>query len=192
MTVLLRAGELSGRPVVTLDGELIAEVKDVVFDRAQGSIAGFTLNNPSLFSRSRKDALPWLGVHGIGSAAVMVRGPEVLVPVDDVAPRAERKHGDVLADEVLTETGEAIGTVVDVILQVALGHAEVVGYEVEAAGALASAGRRVYVPVPATLSVSGERLIVPAEVTEFVADDLAGFGAAVDAFRAKLALHGGY
>ena len=187
MTVLVRAGELSGRPVVTLQGDRIAEVKDVLFDRGEGSIAGFTLNNPGLFSRSRKDALPWAGVHGVGSDAVMVRVPEVLVPLDAVAPKEERKDGDVLFGEVLTETGQAIGTVVDVILQIGPGSAEVVGYEVEAAAGLASAGRKVYVPVPATMSVSGERLVVPADVTEFVADDLAGFGAAVDAFRAKLA-----
>jgi uncharacterized protein YrrD len=190
MTVLVRAGDLSGRPVVTLYGDRIAEVKDVVFDRGEGSIAGFTLNNPGLFSRSRKDALPWAGVHGIGSDAVMVRVAEVLAPLDVVAPKAERKHGDVLAGEVLTEAGQAIGTVVDVILAIGPGSAEVVGYEVEAASDLASAGRRVYVPLPATLSVSGEHLVVPVEVTEFVADDLAGFGAAVDAFRAKL-VHGG-
>ena len=28
--LLLRARELSGRPVVTLDGELVAEIKDIV------------------------------------------------------------------------------------------------------------------------------------------------------------------
>jgi uncharacterized protein YrrD len=183
----MRAGELAGRPVVTLQGDRIAEVKDVVFERAQGSVAGFTLNNPGLFSRSRKDALPWAGVHGVGSDAVMVRVPEVLVPLDVVVPKAERKHGDVLFGEVLTETGQAIGTVVDVILEIGPGSAEVVGYEVEAASGLASAGRKVYIPVPSTMSVSREHLVVPAEVTEFVADDLAGFGAAVDAFRAKLA-----
>jgi uncharacterized protein YrrD len=183
----MRAGDLSGRPVVTLSGDLLAEVKDVVFDRGEGSIAGFTLNNPGLFSRARKDALPWAGVHSVGSDAVMVRAPEVLAPLDTVAPKAERKHGDVLADEVLTESGQAIGTVVDVILQIWPGSAEVVGYEIEAAAELANAGRRVYIPVPATLSVSGERLVVPTEVMEFVADDLAGFGASVDAFRAKLA-----
>jgi uncharacterized protein YrrD len=176
--------------VVTLSGELLAEVKDVVFDRGQGLVAGFTLNNPGLFSRSRKDALPWAGVHGLGSEAVMVRVPEVLVPVDEVAPKAERKHADVLSGSVLTEAGLAIGTVTDVILQIEPRQAEVVGYEIEAAESMHTSGRRVYVPVPATLAVSGERLVVPTEVTEFVADDLAGFGAAVDAFRSRLAGEG--
>ena len=186
MSILVRAGDLAGRPVVTLAGERVAEVKDVIFDRGTAALAGFTLNNPGLFSRSRNDALPSSGVHGIGSSAVMIPHEGVLVPADDVAPRRDRKVGDVLADIVLTESGTAIGTVVDVILEVNPGEATVVGYEVEAASGLPNAGARVFVPVPATLAVSGERLLVPETVTEFIADDLAGFGAAVDAFRSRL------
>lgn len=186
MSVLLRAADLVGRPVVTLAGERVAQVKDVIFDRGAGTVSGFTLNNPGLFSRTRKDALPWLAVHGIGSDAVMIRSEEVLAPVDEVVSRRERKDGDVLADVVLTDSGVQIGTVIDVILEISPGSAEVIGYEIEAADGMASAGRRVFIPVPATLSVSGERLVVPAAVTEFVADDLAGFGAAVAAFRGKL------
>jgi uncharacterized protein YrrD len=185
--VLLRAADLVGRSVVTLAGERVALVKDVIFDRGAGTVSGFTLNNPGLFSRTRKDALPWLAVHGIGSDAVMIRSEEVLTPVAEVVSRRERKDGDVLADVVLTDSGIEIGTVIDVILEISPGLAEVVGYEIEAADGMPSPGRRVFIPVPATLSVSGERLVVPAAVTEFVADDLAGFGAAVHAFRLKLA-----
>lgn len=38
-------------------------------------------------------------------------------------------------------------------------------------------------PLPDTLSVSGEALILPDSALDFVRDDLAGFGAAVDEFR---------
>jgi hypothetical protein len=44
----------------------------------------------------------------------------------------------------------------------------------------------VLLPLPATLAVSGEHLIVPASARDFVGHDLAGFGAAVEAFRAQL------
>jgi hypothetical protein len=44
----------------------------------------------------------------------------------------------------------------------------------------------VFIPLPDTVAVSGENLIVPAAATEFVSEDLAGFGAAVGAFRARL------
>lgn len=182
---LLRAQELTGRPVVTLGGELEGEIKDIVFERAGGSIAGFTLRNPGLFSRSRKDALPWEGVHGVGRDAVMIPGPGVLVPTEQLAPRKQARKADVLRDRVLTDNGRDLGRVVDVVLQ---GGAdlEVVGYEVEASEALGTAGRRVLIPLPDTVAVSGENLIVPAAAAEFVSEDLAGFGAAVDEFRDRL------
>lgn len=184
-TLLFRAQELTGRPVVTLAGEFAAEIKDVVFDRSVGLISGFTLRNPGLFSRSRKDALPWDAVHGIGRDAVMISGLEVLEPTDALAPKKEAKGGNVLADRVLTDNGRDLGTVLDVVLQ-AGEVLEVVGYEAEASEALGTAGRHVFIPLPATVSVSGENLIVPAEAAEFVSDDLAGFGAAVEGFRARL------
>ena len=42
------------------------------------------------------------------------------------------------------------------------------------------------IPLPDTMSASGEYLMVPAAAREFVTHDLAGFGAAVDDFRAHL------
>jgi uncharacterized protein YrrD len=183
--LLLRARELTGRPVVTLDGELVAEIKDTVFERAGGRIAGFTLRNPGLFSRTRKDSLPWEGVHGIGRDAVMVSDESVLLAAKEFASRKEARQGDVLDDRVLTDNGRDLGRVVDVVLQSGDGL-EVVGYEVEASEALGSAGRRVLIPLPDTVAVSGEHLIVPAGATEYVSEDLSGFGAAVEAFRAKL------
>jgi uncharacterized protein YrrD len=185
VTLLVRAHELTGRPVVSLDGDLLAEVKDVVFDRTAGRVDGFTLNNPGLFSRRRRDALPWSSVHSVGRDAVMVADPAALAEAGDVATARDAAEGNVLGDRVLTDTGTELGTVTEVILEVG-DHATVVGYEVEATAALGGAGRRVLIPLPATLAVSGEMLVVPAAVTDFVADDLAGFGAAVEAFRARL------
>jgi uncharacterized protein YrrD len=183
--LLLRTSELTGRPVVTLGGELVAEIKDIVFERAGGRIAGFTLRNPGLFSRSRKDSLPWSGVHGVGRDAVMVTDEAVLVAAKELAPRKQARKADVLEDRVLTDTGRDLGHVVDVVLHSGT-SLDVVGYEVQASEALGTAGRRVFIPLPDTVSVSGEHLIVPAAATEFVSEDLAGFGAAVGAFRARL------
>lgn len=183
--LLLRTSELVGRPVVTLGGELVAEIKDIVFESAGGRIAGFTLRNPGLFSRSRKDSLPWSEVHGVGRDAVMVSHEAELPAAKELAPRKQARKSDVLADRVLTDNGRDLGRVVDVVVHCGA-RLEVVGYEVEASEALGTAGRRVLIPLPDTVAVSGENLIVPAAATEFVSDDLAGFGAAVDAFRARL------
>ena len=90
---------------------------------------------------------------------------------------------------VLTDEGTDLGSVVDVILEVAEGRGEqcdVVGYEVEASESLGTHGTKVLLPLPDTLAVSGEHLIVPASAKDFVGHDLAGFGAAVVAFRAQL------
>jgi len=182
---LVRARELTGRPVVTLGGELVAEIKDIVFESSGGYIAGFTLRNPGLFSRSRKESLPWDGVHGVGRDAVMVPDETVLLPTKEFAPRKQARNRDVLDDRVLTDNGQDLGRVVDVVLQGGT-TLEIVGYEVEASEALGSAGRRVLIPLPDTIAVSGENLIVPSSATDFVSEDLAGFGAAVDAFRARL------
>ena len=45
MSVLMRSGEIRGRPVVTQDtAEDVAEVKDVVLSYATAGLVGFTLN----------------------------------------------------------------------------------------------------------------------------------------------------
>jgi uncharacterized protein YrrD len=183
--ILLRARELAGRPVVTLGGELEAEIKDVVFQSDGGRIAGFTLRNEGLFSRARKDALPWQAVHGVGRDAVMIRDAGQLVPAEELAPKQAARKGNVLDDRVLTDSGRELGTVIDVVLQGGVGLG-VVGYEIEASAALGTAGRRVFIPLPDTVAVSGENLIVPASAAEFVSEDLSGFGAAVDEFRTRL------
>ena len=52
--------------------------------------------------------------------------------------------------------------------------------------ALGRAGHKVLIPLPDTISVSGEALIVPAAASEFVSDNLADFGASIEAFRARV------
>lgn len=44
MKELLRGTDLVGLPVVTLGGDDIAEVRDVLFDGDAGQVLGFTLN----------------------------------------------------------------------------------------------------------------------------------------------------
>ena len=66
------------------------------------------------------------------------------------------------------------------------------GYEIEASDALqanhSKGGKspHLLIPLPNTLAVSGEHVMVPASAEQFVSNDLAGFGAAVQAFRAQL------
>lgn len=185
MTLLMRASELVKRPVVTLAGEDVAQVKDLVYDGTGGAIGGFTLSGRGLLAGPMKQALPWEAVLACGRAAVMIRDDSVLTERAEVVDRAESKERNVLGSRVLTDAGTDLGKVVDVVFEVGT-VADVVGYEVEASEAMRSDGRKVLIPLPDTLAVSGEALMVPAQAVEFVCDDLAGFGAAVDAFRARL------
>lgn len=40
-----------------------------------------------------------------------------------------------------------------------------------------------FVPISAQMALSGENLVLPAEATAFVRNDLAGFGAAIASYR---------
>lgn len=184
MSELMRATEIEGRPVVTLAGEHVGDVKDVVFDSSKGKMLGFTLRSHGFFSAPRKDVLPWSKVVSLGRDAVMIRGEDALEEAE-LAAEGISEHHNVLGNQVLTDTGTDLGKVADVIIETGV-TAEIVGYEVAASEALATHGKHVLIPLPDTIAVSGEHLIVPAAALEFVSHDLSGFGAAVQDFRAKL------
>jgi len=186
--LLLRAMDLNGLPVVTIDGgEAVADVKDVVYSAERGTLLGFTLNKRGFLKGPMKAVLAFSDVAAIGRDAVMVetdaavtQGGEALADVVE-----ESSGRNVRGDDVLTDAGKRLGAVVDVVLDVANG--EIVGYELTGDKALqAHAGRPMLVPLPATRAVSGTTLIVPESVEPFVRDDLSGFGAAVDEFRHEL------
>jgi uncharacterized protein YrrD len=188
----MRTSEVIHRPVVTMEGEDVAQIKDVVYSAGAGSVGGFTLAGRGLFAGPLSEALPWSAVMALGPDAVMIRGVDVFTPsaqVLDLSATAGHSGGNVLGSVVLTDAGTMLGTVVDVILEVTDQDGrtcDVVGYEVAASEALGTQGERVFVPLPDTLAASGEHLMVPASAKNFVAHDLAGFGASVEAFRRQL------
>ena len=195
MSRLMRTSEIAKRPVVTMAGEDVAQVKDVIHFSGQGAVGGFTLAGRGLFSGPLDRALPWTSVASLGSDAVMIADENALQPVQQVLEATKKSAGgaggNVLGSQVLTDTGTDLGRVVDVIVEVSLdesgpGDCDVVGYEIEASEALGTKGTKLLIPLPDTMAASGEHLIVPAGATEFVRDDLAGFGAAVAEFRTTL------
>ncbi len=184
----MRTSEITRRPVVTLAGEDVAQVKDIIYTAGQGAVGGFTLAGRGLFSGPLKQALAWSNVSALGNEAVMIADADVLESQQAVVEHAAVSGGsnaNVLGDRVLTDDGTDLGEVVDVIVQVGEERGQecdVVGYEI----ASASADDSMLIPLPATMAVSGEHLIVPTAATKFVRHDLAGFGAAVEQFRAHL------
>jgi sporulation protein YlmC with PRC-barrel domain len=185
MSLLMRASTLTKKPVVTLDGEDVAQVKDVLYEGSGGSVIGFTLSGRGLFAGPLDVALPWSHVVGCGRDAVIITDEKALQEPQDLVERHRIGDRNVLGARLVTDTGVDLGAVVDVIVETA-DVADVVGYEVEASAALGGDSRKVLIPLPDALSVSGEAVMVPAAALDFVSDDLAGFGAAVDDFRASL------
>ena len=193
MSRLMRSSEITKRPVVTMAGNDIAQIKDIVYSADGGTVAGFTLAGRGLFAGPLKQGLVWSAVVALGAAAVMVADEAALTPVDDLLDESSASGGsggNVLGSRVLTDSGTDLGAVVDVVLEVEgadRGLCDVVGYEIESSVALDSGGSTLLIPLPDTLAASGEHLMVPASATDFVRRDLAGFGAAVADFRAQLA-----
>lgn len=174
--LLTNALDVPGRPVVTLGGEDVAQVRDVVFDR-EGAVSAFTLAGRGLLAGPMKQWLPWTGVHGFGPDAVVIADRLALAEggmggVD----------GSVIGDEVLTRSGTVVGKVIDAVLRLDGAVLDVVGYQVESTDGESPR----FVPLPDTLSVNAGRLVVPDEALEFLSNDLAGFGASVDTFRSRL------
>ncbi|MGV9562808.1 PRC-barrel domain-containing protein [Streptomyces sp. NPDC003480] len=188
MNELTGARELTGRPVVTLGGDAVAQVRDTVFDGPAGRITGFTLSGRGLLAGPLRKSLPWGAVHALGRHAVLIRDREVLAEPSAVVARKEAAHGQVLGARVLTDAGTEIGVVLDVVVEGGT-SGRVVGFRINARESLVTGSRRrrrrVFVPRGETLAVSGRALVVPADAVRFVADDLAGFASRVEAYRSR-------
>ncbi|MEU8590121.1 PRC-barrel domain-containing protein [Streptomyces sp. NPDC048664] len=188
MNELMGARGLSGRPVVTLGGDAVGQIKDTVFDGAAGQVSGFTLSGRGLLAGPLRESLPWAAVHALGRDAVMIRDREALAERSVVVARGEASHGGVLGARVLTDEGAEIGVVLDVVVEAGT-SGRVAGFRIQARRSLVPGSRRrrrdVFVPRGEALAVSGRALVVPADAVRFVADDLTGFAARVAAFRAR-------
>jgi uncharacterized protein YrrD len=163
----MRTSEITKRPVVTMAGEDVAQVKDIVYAAGGGAVGGFTLAGRGLFAGPLKQSLAWSAVTALGSDAVMIADESVLEPTQsllDASAASGGTGGDVLGSQVLTDTGTDLGTVIDVVLEVgdtAGGACDVVGYEIEASEALGTKGTKVLIPLPDTIAAFRAQLEGP-------------------------------
>jgi uncharacterized protein YrrD len=169
---LVRGRELIGLPVVTMDGDDVAEVRDVVYDPGSaGELVGFTLNKRGFLSGRHPRNLAAVDVTSVGRDAVMIED-ETALDADDRSDAIVQGSTDrnVLGSTVVLLTG---------------GSPRVEGYVLAAQGDDRPSGSRsLFVPLPEQIAVSGDALVVPSAIANFVRDDLAGFGAAIADFRA--------
>lgn len=180
---LIKASELVGLPVVSVDGgEDIAEIKDVVFDGTAHKLIGFTLNKRGWFRGSLRQDLPADSISAIGPDAVMVASAgDLEEPADSPAALSgDAPTHAVLGSRVLSSDGSDLGEVTDVVISTGASFTAV-GYEIET-----DDGDKRFVPISAQLALSDSNLLIPAEASPFIRNDLAGFGAAVEEYRALL------
>jgi uncharacterized protein YrrD len=204
---LVRATELVGLPVLSItEGESIAEIKDVLYAPERGGVLGFTMNRRRTLGGPLKEPLGLASIFAIGPDAVTVADSSALTGGTSKLRGNARAdaHRNVLANQVLTDTGTTIGQIADLIVAIGVVAADaaegragggtyrdgqvwhagdVVGYE------LAPTGKGEpprFLPLPSTLSVSGEILMVPVGIEPYIRDELSALAPAVTAFRTSL------
>lgn len=103
-----------GLPVLTLDdAEEIGVLKSLTVDAASGVVTHVRVGG----RHSRKESvLPWGALHAVGPDAVLVR--------TTAAPAAAPPHHELQGLRVLTDTGDALGTVQDVAFEPETGRVE--------------------------------------------------------------------
>ena len=171
-SALLRGKDLIGKPVVDIaTGTLQAEIRDVVFDAAAGSITGFTLRKPGFLGRRLKAVLAIDSVRSVGADAVIVETAGLLANPDDVPEASGEDKADVVGDRVITESGRVLGELRDVII-VGGRSARVVGFEI--GGGPTGDG---LIPIAAASGLSGSSLIVPDIYEQRIRTDLTGLAA---------------
>ncbi|MEV6755299.1 PRC-barrel domain-containing protein [Streptomyces sp. NPDC051214] len=177
MITLMLVAELTKRPVVTLGGEAVAQVKDTVFDASGGQITGFTLAGRGLLSGPLKQSLPWSGVHALGPDAVMIPSDDVLQARDAVVDRGEADTGQVRGARVLSDGGLELGTVLDAVVESGV-SGRVAGFEIATTEAMGRHERRAFLPVHGQLAMTGDTLVIPAGLAGQAVDDLDALTAA--------------
>jgi uncharacterized protein YrrD len=183
---LLRGKELMSIPVVTLGGDDVAEVRDVVYEPNAGQLVGFTLNKRGWLAGRHRSDLAVSAVAALGRDAIMIRDVDVLATSEESDPASMPTATDrnVLGSIVLTEDGTRLGAVEDVVISTGTSP-RVEGYVLAADREnRPHEGQEVFIPLPEQIAVSGDALVVPTSVAGFIRDDLAGFGAAISEFRA--------
>ena len=174
MTIaLLRGRDVTGMPVVDIStGDDVAEIRDLIFEPAEGVVGGFTLASRGFLGRRMGQVLPVDRMRSLGTHAVTIESTGALADVESA--RRSDHRGDVTNDVVVTESGRELGRVKDVILRGGP-QPRVVGFEI--GGGSAGDG---FVPIDTSGVVSASALIVPDSFENLVRTDLTGLAGEVE------------
>jgi uncharacterized protein YrrD len=179
---LVRGAELIGLPVATLDeARFVGEVRDVLFDPLRWRFLGFTLRGRGLISSPMLGVLPAPGIWSLGRDAVMIGSDDLILREREDIESALGEHEDAVGHEVVTDAGQSLGQVRDIILETDGRSTSIVGYAV--AG---QRGHEMIVPLlPDARPNWGEALVVPTSAKSYAAEGLSGFRQSLERTRAS-------
>jgi len=166
---MIRATDLRDRPVVDLGtGAKIGSVDELVLDPAGRRIAGLIVTDGrGMLGRGARRTIPAAALHALGGDAVTVR----VEAATDAAIESVSELpllSQVVGRKVLTQGGQLLGTVEDVLVEPPAGR--IVGYALSGPGggsglaSLFEGGRRApprYVRADAELLVGRDVVVVP-------------------------------
>ena len=114
---MIRASELSGRPVVDIDeAQKLGRIDKIIIDPEARRVAAFLVSHGGTFHKDKAPLLlPAASVHAIGPDAVTVRhAPEVngAAAHFDQLPRVS----DIIGRKVVSRDGRLLGVVDDVLI----------------------------------------------------------------------------
>jgi uncharacterized protein YrrD len=127
---MIRAYELMGRPVITIDeGAIVGQTAGVIIDTVSTDVAALIVNVASRFAPPK--AVPYALIQGIGDDAVIIENASSLADFGAVPEILDmgRPDSEIRGVRAITRTGRLLGTVADLMIDVDAG--KVVAYEIQ-------------------------------------------------------------
>ena len=153
-------------PVIAVEsGERFGQVQDVLLDPQERRIAIVRVRRGGAFRGDVSD-VPFSDLHSIGPDAVMVPSSQVLRPATATTEHL-RRIDDLVGSRVVTERGEAAGTVDDAEIDPQTGA--VTHLVIAPPGIVGLLGRRQTVPIDQVRTIGRDTVVLavpPAEETQ--------------------------
>ncbi len=161
---MIRAYELMGRPVITVDeGVIVGETAGVIIDTASTDDAALIVNVIGRFTPPK--AVPYALIQGIGDDAVIIENASSLADFGALPEILDigRPDSEIRGIKAITRTGRLLGIVVDLMIDLDAG--KVVAYEVQD-----GADAALLVRAEQVITVGRQALITTAEACAHIAE----------------------
>jgi uncharacterized protein YrrD len=120
---LIKNQDLSGKPVISLQGEEVGTVAQIVVDPVRGNVAGLTVIVKGWFKGEK--GLEFESVYAFGDYAVTVQRAGQVVPLDNLPTLQKLVHDYTVNNmRIITPEGKLIGTIDDFYFDKKTGHIE--------------------------------------------------------------------